>query len=568
MITQRVGVLGGGQLGRMLAASASLLNMEVLFLDVGEQAPAKQVLSSPGHIDGSFSDPAKIRELASKVDILTVEIEHVNVAILEEIEKEGKVSVQPTPATIRIIQDKYLQKEHLLSHDVPVADSVPVESTVEGVHAAAQALGYPLMLKSRTLAYDGRGNHVVRSADQASDALKTLAGRPLYAERWAPFVKELAVMVVRAMDGQVRSYPVVQTVHKHNICHLVFAPARGVGAGVAKAAQRLAEDAVRTFTGAGVFGVEMFLMPDDNLMINEIAPRPHNSGHYTIEACYSSQYDNHLRAILSLPLGDTELKVSSAIMLNLIGQSNEGHEIQRVARAALSVRGASTHLYGKAACRPGRKMGHITVVGSSDAQTRSSVRELLQAMGEPSEEIELYAPEDSDPGLPHPFPLVGIIMGSDSDLPTMRAAAVILETFKIPFEVTIVSAHRTVDRMVAYARSAAARGLRVIIAGAGGAAHLPGMVAAMTSLPVIGVPVKGSSLDGVDSLHSIVQMPRGVPVATVAIGNATNAGLLAVRILGTSDTRTQAAMDGYLQSMGKEQVAKADRLESVGWKAY
>ncbi|KAG8742348.1 phosphoribosylaminoimidazole carboxylase ade2 [Ceratobasidium sp. 414] len=573
MNTQRVGVLGGGQLGRMLAASASLLNVEILFLDVGEQAPAKQVLSSPGHIDGSFSDPVKIRELASKVDVLTVEIEHVNVAILEEIEKEGKVSVQPTPATIRTIQDKYVQKEHLLSHGVRVAESVRVESTVEGVHAAGEELGYPLMLKSRTLAYDGRGNHVVRSADQAADALKALGDRPLYAERWAPFVKELAVMVARAMDGQ--------TVHKHNICHLVFAPARGVGVDVAKAAQRLAEDAVRTFTGAGVFGVEMFLMPDDSLMINEIAPRPHNSGHYTIEACCSSQYDNHLRAILSLPLGDTELKVSSAIMLNLIGQSNEGHEIQRVARAALSVRGASTHLYGKAACRPGRKMGHITVIGSSDAQTRSSVRELLQAMGEPSGEIELYAPADPDPGLPHPFPLVGVIMGSDSDLPTMRAAAVVLETLEIPFEVTIVSAHRTVDRMVAYARSAAARGLRVIIAGAGGAAHLPGMVASMTSLPVIGVPVKGSSLDGVDSLHSIVQMPneldptasysgeqRGVPVATVAIGNATNAGLLAARILGASDARVQAAVDNHRQNMEKEQLAKADRLESVGWKAY
>lgn len=242
-------------------------------------------------------------------------------------------------------------------------------------------------------------------------------------------------------------------------------------------------------------------------MVNEIAPRPHNSGHYTIEGCYSSQYDNHLRAILSLPLGNTELKVPAAIMLNLIGQTDQGEEIGRVARAALSVPGASVHLYGKAACRPGRKMGHITVVGASDAQTRRSLRELLKVMNEPADEIELYAPADPAPGFAHPYPLVGVIMGSDSDLPTMRAAATILENFKIPFELTIVSAHRTADRMVAYARSAAGRGLRVIIAGAGGAAHLPGMAAAMTSLPVIGVPVKGSSLDGVDSLHSIVQMP-------------------------------------------------------------
>ncbi|KAJ1308847.1 hypothetical protein OPQ81_004535 [Rhizoctonia solani] len=560
MITKRIGVLGGGQLGRMLAASASLLNVEVLFLDVGAQAPAKQVLASTEHVDGSFSDSSKILELASKVDILTVEIEHVNVQVLESIEREGKVSVQPTPATIRIIQDKYVQKEHLMSHHVRVADSVPVASSVEAIQDAGRKMGYPLMLKSRTLAYDGRGNFVVRSKDKTAEALKALGDRPLYAERWAPFTKELAVMVVRGLDGQVKSYPVVETVHKNNICHLVFAPARE-NPGVIQAARKLAEDAVRTFTGAGVFGVEMFLMPDDTLMVNEIAPRPHNSGHYTIEGCYSSQYDNHLRAILSLPLGDTELKVPSAIMLNLIGQSDQGDEINRVARAALDVPAASTHLYGKAACRPGRKMGHITIVGTSDAQTRRSLRTLLEVMGEPADQIDLYAPQDPAPGFPHSSPLVGVIMGSDSDLPTMRAAAQILENFKIPFELTIVSAHRTADRMVTYARSAAGRGLKVIIAGAGGAAHLPGMVAAMTSLPVIGVPVKGSSLDGVDSLHSIVQMPRGVPVATVAINNSTNAGLLAVRILGASNPRIQTAMDEYMQNMEKEVLGKVNKLD-------
>lgn len=261
------------------------------------------------------------------------------------------------------------------------------------------------------------------------------------------------------------------------------------------------------------------LIEIDSLMVNEIAPRPHNSGHYTIEGCYSSQYDNHLRAILSLPLGNTELKVPSAVMLNLIGQTDQGDEIGRVTRAALSVPGVSVHLYGKAACRPGRKMGHITVVGTSDAQTRRSLRDLLQAMGEPADQIEMYAPLDPAPGFSHPSPLVGVIMGSDSDLPTMRAAATVLENFNIPFELSIVSAHRTADRMVTYARTAAGRGLKVIIAGAGGAAHLPGMVAAMTNLPVIGVPVKGSSLDGVDSLHSIVQMPvsRGsIPEVSLA----------------------------------------------------
>lgn len=250
----------------------------------------------------------------------------------------------------------------------------------------------------------------------------------------------------------------------------------------------------------------MFLV--GSIYLNEIAPRPHNSGHYTIEACETSQYENHLRAIIGLPLGSTALKVPAAAMLNIIGASSNHSEIISFAQSALSSPGTSVHLYGKSECRKGRKMGHITVVASSHAELRDRLRPLLEKVpgGNPTE-TNLFAPISPPVGHSHKFPLVGIIMGSDSDLPVMFPAARILDSFKIPYELTIVSAHRTPDRMVEYARSAASRGLKVVIAGAGGAAHLPGMVAAMTALPVVGVPVKGSSLDGVDSLHSIVQMP-------------------------------------------------------------
>jgi len=185
-------------------------------------------------------------------------------------------------------------------------------------------------------------------------------------------------------------------------------------------------------------------------------------------------------------------------------------EITNTVQAALNVPGASVHLYGKSECRKGRKMGHITVVAENDAQLRARLRPLLESLPDsPSKETETYAPlpAKSGEGFSDKNPLVSVIMGSDSDLPVMLPAARILDKFNIPYELTIVSAHRTPDRLVQYARSAATRGLRVVIAGAGGAAHLPGMVAAMTALPVIGVPVKGSVLDGVDSLHSIVQMP-------------------------------------------------------------
>ena len=247
------------------------------------------------------------------------------------------------------------------------------------------------------------------------------------------------------------------------------------------------------------------------LYVNEVAPRPHNSGHYTIEACETSQFENHLRAILNLPLGSTSLKVPSSAMLNLIGGSSDGSRLTSFVNNALNVPGAAIHMYGKSECRKGRKMGHITIVGDSDAQVKDRLRPLLPQLPIPmtQEEIRKYAPDPPGSGAlhDHPNPLVGVIMGSDSDLGVMIPAAKVLDQFNIPYELTVVSAHRTPDRMVQYARSAASRGLKVIIAGAGGAAHLPGMVAAMTILPVIGVPVKGSSLDGVDSLHSIVQMP-------------------------------------------------------------
>jgi len=197
-------------------------------------------------------------------------------------------------------------------------------------------------------------------------------------------------------------------------------------------------------------------------------------------------------------------------MLNLIGYSSSMDDIDAITNFALTIPGASVHLYGKSECRKGRKMGHITLIADSDAQLRARLRSLLQSLpGSTTQELDLYAPAAPPPGsgFPDPHPIVGVIMGSDSDLPVMLPAARILDKFNIPYELTIVSAHRTPDRLVEYARSAASRGLRTIIAGAGGAAHLPGMVAAMTPLPVIGVPVKGSTLDGVDSLHSIVQMP-------------------------------------------------------------
>jgi phosphoribosylaminoimidazole carboxylase len=258
----------------MLAQAAALLNIPISILDVGEDGPAKQVIShtagsSLTHVDGSFSDPAKIRELADKVDILTVEIEHVDVTALDQL-KHG-ISVYPSPSTIRIIQDKYLQKQHLSSHGSPVGPFVSVESDQKSISSAVDMFGLPMMLKARTSAYDGRGNFLLRSRspEAISEAISALGNgsRQLYAESFVPFTKELAVMVVRSTNGEIRSYPVVETIHKENICHLVFAPARFPDAVISKRAQKVAEGAVQVLDGCGVFGVEMFLLANGELFL-------------------------------------------------------------------------------------------------------------------------------------------------------------------------------------------------------------------------------------------------------------------------------------------------------------
>ncbi|GHJ86639.1 hypothetical protein NliqN6_3041 [Naganishia liquefaciens] len=579
---QTVGILGGGQLGRMLAHPAALMGIPLLILDSGHATPAKQVSLAPsphaGHPDGAFTSPEHIRQLAHDADVLTVEIEHVDAHVLEQVERDGACRVQPSPATIRLIQDKYLQKVHLAERGIAVApfEAVPEQPTREDWERLGARFGLPLMVKARTMAYDGKGNHPLKTLDEA-DVARTMdvlgkGGKKLYVEGWAPFVKEVAVMVVRNVEGDVKSYDAVETIHKDSILRVCFAPLRVEGKGMLDVNQRakdLAERAVATLQGAGIFGVEMFLMEDGSLMINEIAPRPHNSGHHTIEACETSQFENHLRAILNLPLGSTSMRVPSTAMLNLIGTSDSMQPIDQAVNVAYGIPGASVHLYGKTECRKGRKMGHITVTGDSDAHVRERIRPILQAMQDLDEAwLEPIAPPPPSPAHSHPQPLVGIIMGSDSDLPTMLPAARILDTFKIPYELTIISAHRTPARMVEYAHAAAGRGLRCIIAGAGGAAHLPGMVASETTLPVVGVPVKASVLDGVDSLYSIVQMPRGIPVATVGIANSTNAGLLAVRIIGASSPETARALATYAGDLEKEVLAKVDTLEDLGWEEY
>ncbi|KAL6838782.1 hypothetical protein ACP4OV_031496 [Aristida adscensionis] len=548
-----VGVLGGGQLGKMLCQAASQMGIKIVILDPLEDCPASSVCHD--HVVGSFTDGDTVREFAKRCGVLTVEIEHVDAVTLERLEKQG-VDCEPKASTIMVIQDKYRQKKHFSKFGIPLPDFMEV-ATLQSIEEAGEALGYPLMVKSKRLAYDGRGNAVAQTKQDLSSVVASLGGfeHGLYVERWTPFVKELSVIVARSRDGSTVCYPVVETIHKDNICHVVESPAE-VSYDIKKLAMSVAEKAVKSLEGAGAFAVELFLTKDDQILLNEVAPRPHNSGHLTIESCYTSQYEQHLRAILGLPLGDPSMKAPAAIMYNILGE-DEGEAgfllAHQLIERALRIPGASVHWYAKPEMRKQRKMGHITIVAPSKASAKSRLSELLQSDTSDSRKV---------------IPRVAIIMGSDSDLPVMKDAAAVLTEFNIPYDITIVSAHRTPERMYNFAKSAKDRGYEVIIAGAGGAAHLPGMVASLTCLPVIGVPIKTSTLNGEDSLLSIVQMPKGIPVATVAIGNAQNAGLLAVRILASRDPELWDMVTKYQNDLRDIVLDKAERLEQVGWEEY
>jgi phosphoribosylaminoimidazole carboxylase len=267
-----------------------------------------------------------------------------------------------------------------------------------------------------------------------------------------------------------------------------------------------------------------------------------------------------------------EMIVPAAIMLNILGGKNaDSHN--SIVKEAISMNGANLHMYGKAS-KPGRKIGHITILGAEMRKAENQVAKLITiADAMRSERKSSSTPSQSSTAITKipqigTQPLVAITMGSDSDLPVLKPGIALLRDLSIPYLVTITSAHRTPARMTTFALEAASNGIKVIIAAAGGAAHLPGMIAANTSLPVIGVPVRGSTLDGMDSLLSIVQMPRGVPVATVAINNSINAALLAAKILGASDDKVRKRIERYMREMEDGVLVKVEKLNEVGWEAY
>ncbi len=364
-IKQSVGILGGGQLGRMLIQSAIDFNIDLAVLDPDGDAPCKNLCRQ--FTQASLQDEKAILAWAKDLDLITIEIEHVNIEALKKLQQAGK-KVFPQPEVLEIIQDKRKQKEFYQSKGLPTAPFVLLNNKEEMVSHANLLPGFQKLGKD---GYDGRG---VQRIASVADIAKGFDG-PSLLEQAIPFEKELAVIVARNEGGEVTAFPVVEMVFNpvHHLVEYLFSPA-AVSVAIAEEASTLAKRVITEFGMVGVLAVELFLTKEGKVLINEVAPRPHNSGHQTIEANSTSQYEQHLRAILNLPLGSTQMILPSA-MVNLLGEEGfSGEAVYEGLEETLKLEGVHVHFYGKKMTKPFRKMGHVTILDADIQQLKDKAQ--------------------------------------------------------------------------------------------------------------------------------------------------------------------------------------------------
>ncbi len=376
MMTKILGIIGGGQLGMMITEAAKKMPehiSKIIVLDPTENCPAAQVGAE--QIIADFKDKEAIVDLANKSDIITYEIESGDSDVLKSVEKYAEIN--PSPETLRIIQDKFLQKSFLLENNIPVPEFIKIEG-IEDIKEGLKNFGYPALLKARRDAYDGRGNFKINSEDEIQKAFDYFKGQNLLLEKFIPFKMEVSVIASRNTKSQIKTYPLVENIHEENILRETIAPAR-VTEEVTKKAEQIAEKIMSVLKGAGTFGIEMFVTQDDDIVINEIAPRVHNSGHHTLQSSETSQFEQHLRAILGLELGNTKL-IHNTIMYNILGTKEFEGEYQPL---DISDDNLFLKMYGKKISKPLRKLGHFNLVGTHG----ESIDQLLQKLDALKERI-------------------------------------------------------------------------------------------------------------------------------------------------------------------------------------
>ncbi|MDD6213244.1 MAG: 5-(carboxyamino)imidazole ribonucleotide synthase [Clostridiales bacterium] len=373
---KKIGIIGGGQLGKMMILDGKRLDTQFAVLDPTENCPAHSIADV--HIVAGFDDVDAIIRMAQDVDVVTYEFEHISVEALRRLEKEGH-KVYPSAETLSRIQNKLVQKNWLAKHNIPVPDFMGVEG-IKDIEAAAAIYGYPLILKTCTGGYDGKGNAVIENSGEIETAYKALgAGSlPLMAERCIDFEKEVSILACRSENGEISVFPVAENVHKNSILDETTVPAVISDASAAEAME-VAKACLHAFDACGMMCIELFVTRDGHILVNELAPRPHNSGHYTIEGCYTSQYEQHVRAILGMPLGNAAL-IRPTAMKNIIGDRN-GNACLTGLDKAYAFPNVKIHIYGKEQVKVGRKMGHITATGETLEEALAEVRGAHQVLG-------------------------------------------------------------------------------------------------------------------------------------------------------------------------------------------
>jgi 5-(carboxyamino)imidazole ribonucleotide synthase len=364
---KRLGVIGGGQLGMMITEAAKNLSehiSEIIVLDPTENCPAAQ--AGAKQIVGDFKDELAILKLAEQSDIITYEIESGNTDVLSKL----KAEIEPSPSTLSIIQDKLSQKTFLSENELPISQFYEI-TYLDNLREKINELGLPVLLKSRRDAYDGRGNFKITSPDEVEKAYQYFDGKSLMVEKFVNFKMEVSVIAARNTKGDIATYPLVENIHENNILKMTIAPAR-VSDNVIKDAGKIAKKTMEVLKGAGVFGIEMFIDQDDKILINEIAPRVHNSGHHTLQSCKTSQFEQHLRAILGLELGSTDL-VHKTVMCNILGPDGFEGKYKPV---QLEKDGVYLKMYRKDVSKPQRKLGHFNVVDLNDSKDVSELLEM------------------------------------------------------------------------------------------------------------------------------------------------------------------------------------------------
>ena len=361
---KKLGIIGGGQLGMMITEAAQNLNdeiSEITVLDPTENCPAAQ--AGAKQIIGDFKDKDAIVKLAEQSDIITYEIESGNTDVLSKL----KAVIEPSPSTLSIIQDKLSQKKFLSKNGLPVSQFYEIVS-IDDLHEKINELGLPVLLKARRDAYDGRGNFKITSPDEVEKAYRHFDGKSLMVEKFVNFKMEVSVIAIRNTKGKIATYPMVENIHEDNILKITIAPAR-VSDDVIRNAGEIAKKIMQVLNGAGVFGIEMFIDQNNKILINEIAPRVHNSGHHTLQSCKTSQFEQHLRAILGLDLGSTDL-VHKTVMYNILGPDGFEGKYKPV---QLEKDGVYLKMYGKNISKPYRKLGHFNVVDMNDSKNTSEL---------------------------------------------------------------------------------------------------------------------------------------------------------------------------------------------------